>query len=200
MNLADTDALRKLKEGNSHFVGGYRLNSILPHQRAELIKGQSPFATILSCSDSRVPPEHIFDQGLGSIFVVRTAGNVVDKISLGSLEYGVGHLKTPLLVILGHTYCGAVTATVKGQSFSPHLDSIVNAIRPAVDVAKKLYPDLTGSQFIDMAVRENVIHVAKTIRHSSKIISQEIGKNTLQLVGAIYNMASAEVNFFEIEK
>ena len=101
-------------------------------RRKELVEGQHPFAIILCCSDSRVPPEVIFDQGLGDLFIVRTAGNVFDNIALGSIEYAVEHLEVPLLVVLGHGQCGAVTATVEGGHAPGHISNVVEAIQPAV--------------------------------------------------------------------
>src|SRR5512135_449398 len=110
---AGDESLQKLMDGNKRYVEGTPINKDLGDtKRKEILKGQHPFATVITCSDSRVPPEHIFDQGLGDIFVVRVAGNVVDSIALGSIEYGTEHVQTPLLVLLGHSDCGAVKATL----------------------------------------------------------------------------------------
>src|SRR5216110_584585 len=146
--VAPTEAISKLKEGNGRYAGG---NLQHPGQtterRAELANTQHPFATIVSCSDSRVPPEIVFDQGLGDLFVVRVAGNVIDDHALGSIEYAVDHLGVRLIVVLGHQSCGAVQAareTIAAKSKAPgHIQSLVTAIRPAVEATAKGYLEAT---------------------------------------------------------
>ena len=131
------EALQKLIDGNKRFVTGqFALKDLGDARREELVKGQKPFAVILTCSDSRVPPEHIFDQGLGDIFVVRNAGNVVDPVTLGSIEYAVEHLLAPLVVVLGHDYCGAVKAAVDGGEAPGSIGAIIAKLLPSVEKAK----------------------------------------------------------------
>ena len=126
-------SLSQLQEGNRRFVNGEFTAKIDAKRRQEILAGQHPFATILTCSDSRVVPEYIFDQGLGEIFIIRTAGEVLDEIALASIEYGVEHLHTPLVVVLGHSLCGAVTATVTHAHVEGHLPALVQKIQPSVD-------------------------------------------------------------------
>lgn len=140
--ISPDEALAKLVAGNTRFVEGKQAQKDVGNtRRTELTKGQQPFAVILSCSDSRVPPEHIFDQGLGDIFVVRVAGNVADSIELGSVEYAAEHLGSPLILVLGHQMCGAVKATVAGGKPEGNIGSIVKKIEPAVKKAKAQVKD-----------------------------------------------------------
>src|SRR4030095_2137242 len=153
-------ALAELKAGNRHHVA-HRYQH--PHETAkrqrELVSGQTPHAEILSCSDSRVPPELIFDQGLGDLFIIRVAGNVVSDTELGSLEYGAEHLHVPLLVVLGHQHCGAVTAAVAGEGAEGHIGALINLLRPAVEKTRGLPGDP-----VENAVKSNVEMVVKQIR------------------------------------
>ena len=135
-NMNGEEALAKLLEGNRRFVAGTPEARDMAKRRAELVEGQHPIATVVTCSDSRVVPEYIFDAGLGEIFKVETAGNVLDKVGLGSVEYGVGHLHTPLLVVLGHEKCGAVTAAYDGHA-EGNIAAIVRKLAPAIKRAKK---------------------------------------------------------------
>src|SRR5205814_6637151 len=139
------EALAELKAGNARFVRGESQLRDLPQARQALAAGQHPAAIILCCSDSRVPPELVFDQTLGRLFVVRAAGNVVDPALLGSIEYAVEHLGARLLVVLGHSSCGAVDAALKGGSASPNLRALVERIAPAAARAKRLDRDAAGT-------------------------------------------------------
>src|SRR5690242_14499453 len=156
-------ALAELKTGNEHHMS-HRYQH--PHESAErqreLVQGQNPHAEILSCADSRVPPEIVFDQGLGDLFVVRVAGNVATDTELGSLEYGAEHLHIPLLVVLGHERCGAVTAAVEGGAAEGHIAALINLLKPAVDKTHGLPGDLVAN-----AVRTNVELVVKQLRSST---------------------------------
>jgi carbonic anhydrase len=185
------EALRALREGNRRFAAG---RAVHPHQdaarREEILPGQRPFAVILACSDSRVPPEIIFDQGLGDLFVVRTAGDVVDDVALGSIEYAVEHLGVPLVVVLGHTRCGAVTATLHGDEVSGHIAAIVQAILPAVQEARRL-PGDPLSNAIDAHIR----HVVAYLRATSPILAEREHAGTLRIVGARYNLENGEVEW-----
>ena len=186
-------ALSKLKAGNQRFVASKPLH---PHQnlalRTKLSKAQHPFAAILSCADSRVPPELLFDEGLGDLFVVRVAGNVVDDAILGSLEYGAHHLEIPLIVVLGHTSCGAVTAAVKGGEVEDHVKSLIEAIHPAVEKARPLAGDLTAN-----TVRVNVSQSVEALRNSTPTLSHLIAEHKLKVIGAVYDLNTGVVSWLE---
>jgi carbonic anhydrase len=185
------EALRLLKEGNERYV-----NSVLdhPHQtaarRAELTGGQHPFAVILGCSDSRVPPEILFDQGIGDLFIIRTAGNVADDVALGSIEYGVEHLGIQLVVVLGHSSCGAVTATTQATEAPGHIDRLIKMIRPAVDQVQ----GQPGS-LLENAIRANVERTVALLQHCEPILKEMVAAGHCQVVGAIYNLESGAVSF-----
>ena len=144
MNIGDhKEALERLMKGNERFVKGRAIQpNGSPEHRRELLAGQEPFAVVLGCSDSRVPPEIIFDCGLGEIFVIRVAGNILDDVVIGSIEYAVEHLGTRLVLVLGHESCGAVGASLEGGEAGGHIDSIVNAIVPAVESVRAQKGDL----------------------------------------------------------
>lgn len=186
------EALKKLMDGNRRFSGDqYAKRVIGAARRAELAKGQHPFAIILSCSDSRVPPEFVFDQGLGDLFVVRVAGNVADSIALGSIEYAAEHLHVPLLFVLGHEKCGAVTATVGGGEVPGNIASIVYKIAPAVE---KVRPSgKTGDALVAAAIDENVSAVLADLVKRSSILAHLIHEEKLTIAGGRYNLASGRV-------
>ena len=194
---AGEDSLSKLQEGNKRFVSGeLAKKDIGESRRQELTKGQSPFATILSCSDSRVAPELIFDEGLGDIFIVRDAGNVVDPVTMGSIEYGVEHLHTPLLVILGHEKCGAVTAALdaKGKP-EGNIGAILKKIMPAVRKAKKAGKDREGA--LDLAIQENVRNTYREVM-KSKIVSELVHEGNLKVVAAEYYLGTGKVEMIDL--
>lgn len=182
-----------LKDGNARFLSG----SILPKdlsqsRRDELARGQTPFAVIVTCSDSRVPPELIFDQALGDIFVVRVAGNVVDPVTLGSVEYAAEHLHAPLVVVMGHTKCGAVSAAVEGGEAPGDIAAIVRRIKPAVALAKA-----GGATGADLGVKSVLLNVelqTKAAEHS-KILEELVDKGKLGIVGAVYDIKSGEITW-----
>lgn len=188
--------LARLRAGNARFVAGSvrHPDQSLTH-RGDLAAGQHPFALILSCVDSRVPPELVFDQGLGDLFVGRSAGQVLDDAVIGSIEYGVAELKIPLLVVLGHEKCGAVKATVEAvEKKSPpggnDIDALVAAIRPAVEKAEHdKAPDV-----VDAAVRNNIADVVTKLRADS-VIGPAVAAGLLQVVGARYGLATGVVEF-----
>lgn len=188
--------INALKEGNERFVNNKVLEKDFPMDRANLSKGQNPYAIIVACSDSRVAPEYIFDEHLGKLFVIRTAGNVLDKIELGSIEYAAEHLHTPILLVLGHTSCGAVHAAVAGGDLhSQNLESIVNKIEPAVTRAKKMHKH--EHEVMDEAIKENVINQIKFAEKNSKILKELIEKEKLKVIGGIYDIKSGVVEFIE---
>jgi carbonic anhydrase len=189
-NPETAQALQRLIEGNKRFSSSKQSH---PNQdrerRQELAKGQKPFAVIVGCSDSRIPPEIIFDQGLGDLFVIRVAGNIVDDVALGSIEYAVDHLGTRLIVVLGHSKCGAVTATVQGGAFHGHVESIVQAIKPAIQAAKELPGDLT-----DNTIKANARLVAGQIQSSQPILAEMARLDKITVVSAYYDIESGEVH------
>ena len=188
-------ALQRLKEGNRRFVLGTPQYPNLTRERMiETARGgQHPFATIISCSDSRVPVEAIFDQGVGDLFVIRVAGNVADTDEIGTSEYGGGHLGTPLLVVMGHTQCGAVTAVAKGEKVGGSLPKLVDNIIPAVKRAKA--QGLAGDALIAASIRENVHQSLHDLEHNSKEIKHLVHEGKLKMVGAIYNIETGEVDW-----
>jgi len=171
-------------------------------RRNELVDGQTPFAIILGCSDSRVPAEIVFDQGLGDLFVIRIAGNIVAPSQIGSIEFAVETFQTPLVVVLGHTRCGAVAATLNQirqpqASRSQHLRSIVERIRPAVEPLSEIRTDLTPEQLLERAIRSNIRMSVNQLRHGSSFLEEIHDSGSLWIVGAEYSLESGEVDFFE---
>ena len=188
-------ALQQLMEGNLRYAQG---NASPPNQslerRAELTSGQHPFAVILGCSDSRIPPEIIFDQGLGDIFVIRTAGEVLDNASIASIEYAVEHLGVPLVVVLGHDSCGAVTAAVKGGAAEGHLGSLMDFISPAVEQAKEAGEE---SNLLNSSIDNNVFNIVNELKVCQPILSEKVETGELMVVGARYHLDSGEVEILE---
>ncbi len=187
------EALARLMEGNKRFV---EMKLAHPDQdagcRTNLAKGQQPFAVILGCSDSRVPPEVIFDQGLGDLFVVRVAGNVADDLGIASMEYAVEHLGSRLIVVLGHERCGAVTAAVKGGEFPGHLPALMTALKPAVDKSKGEAGDA-----IDNAIVANVQITAEQLRESKPILAEMMEKGEIKIVGGRYDLDTGAVELIK---
>jgi len=192
--ISADQALQMLVEGNQRFASG---NATHPHQSAERLAevaaGQHPFAIIVGCSDSRVPPEIVFDQGIGDLFVIRTAGQVLDDVALASIEYAVEHLGVPLVVVLGHDSCGAVTAAVAGGEAPGHLGSLISAIEPAVMEA-----DDSGSEdLLNQSIDNNIFIIVEQIRASEPILAECLNEGTLQVIGARYHLETGEVEFAE---
>ncbi len=185
--------LKKLLDGNKRFASSRAKH---PRQgqrrRQEAVKGQKPFAVVVGCSDSRIPPEILFDQGIGDLFIIRVAGNIVDDVALGSVEYAVDHLGVELVVVLGHGACGAVTATASGGEAHGHIANIVNLIVPAVEQAKGQEGDL-----IDNAIRANAHLVADRIRAAEPIMAKLVAEGKAKVVAAYYDIASGVVSVLE---
>lgn len=185
-------ALAMLKEGNAAFVQG-ACTPTSPARLQELAGGQAPFAVIVACSDSRTPPGSLFNRGLGDLFIVRVAGNTVDNTGLGSIEYGVAVLGAPLVVILGHTQCGAVEAAVKvvkdKAKFPGSIGTVVAPIIPAVRSLE------SGPGLADRAVAANVERVVSRLKSAKPIISRAVTERKLKVVGAVYDLASGKVDF-----
>lgn len=184
------DVIADLELGNRRFrdgrAEGPRRNA--EHRRATAAE-QSPKAAILGCSDSRVPPELLFDQGLGDLFVVRTAGHVVDRGGLGSLEYAVEHLHVPVVVVLGHSGCGAVTAAVAGHGGPGHVDWILSAIRPAVRASA-----MVGGDAVDHAAREHARRTAAGLVDQSALLHEAVERRRLTILVAFYDLSSGVVD------
>lgn len=197
------DALRRLREGNERFVSDVRSVDAIASQsrRVSLVPAQAPFAVVLSCSDSRVPSELVFDQGLGSLFVVRVAGNIVAPSLVGSVEFAVDTFGTQLVVVMGHTRCGAIAATLTalrggGTHRSENVRDIVDRIRPAVA------PLLEGNNPDDptlaaRATRANVVAAANHLRHSSRVLEKHVADGSILVVGAEYSLETGVVDFFD---
>ena len=194
---SEGDSLNKLLDGNKRFTSGELAKKDIGDQkRQELTKGQHPFATVLSCSDSRVAPEVIFDEGLGDVFIVRVAGNVVGPTTLGSIEYGAEHLHTPLLVILGHEKCGAVQATLEAKGKPKgNIGAILKKIMPAVNTAKKAKKD--PDETLNLAVQENVKNTYKDVM-KSKIVKELVHEGKLKVVAAEYYLGTGKVELIDL--
>jgi len=219
--VSPAEAISRLKEGNGRFTAGnaqhphessdertYMAKNSYENagmsflgisaeqaakRRAELTNIQHPFATILSCSDSRVPPEIVFDQGLGDLFIVRVAGNVINDEGLGSIEYSVDHLGTRLVLVLGHQSCGAVKAakeTISAKGKAPgHIESLVTAIKPAVEA--------TAKDDLETTIKANVKHVVDTLRSSTPILKARVDSGNVQVIGGYYSLDTGAVTFLD---
>jgi carbonic anhydrase len=192
--LDSTSALRELLEGNARYVAARMTHpDLTAERRAEVAAAQYPFAVIFGCSDSRVPAEIVFDQGLGDLFVVRVAGPVLDDAVLGSLEFAALELHVPLILVLGHERCGAVTAALaavdQGTTPSGHITHLVDAITPAVKRARGRPGDA-----LDNAVRANVELVVEKLRTSRQVLAAQVSSGTLRIVGARYDLESGRVD------
>lgn len=194
---SDADnALRKLLEGNQRYVDQIPMRQrLLNTRRIETAKAQHPFAIIVSCSDSRVPPELIFDQGLGDLFVIRIAGNIVDDIGIGSIEYAAEHLGAKLIMVLGHKRCGAVTAASQPNEVPGHIKNIVDMIRPSIQ-------NVGGSRLdrVDFCIRENAVAVGRKLRETAPILSHLAHEGKLKIVSAYYDLDSGVVSLLDDTK
>jgi carbonic anhydrase len=184
-------ALARLRAGNARFASGNPANpNRTPSRRAKLTEGQHPFAVILGCADSRTAPEVVFDQGLGDLFVIRSAGNVADDVALGSIEYAVEHVGSSLIVVLGHEKCGAVKATLDGGKLPGHLPAIAKAIRPAVKASAHRPGDP-----LDNAIIENAQLEARRIAESRPVLSKFVASGQVRVVAARYDLDTGKVVF-----
>lgn len=202
--ISAVDALGRLRDGNRRFVAGETNDEATASREhiPDMIGGQNPFAIILACSDSRVPTELIFDQGIGDLFVIRVAGNIVAPSQIGSIEFAATQFDTRLVVILGHSDCGAVIATLKeltkNESLrSPNLRAIVDRIRPSVEPILEKLGDQQFEKIIGDAVRANVLRSVDRLQHGSLIIENLIDAGALNIVGAEYSIEKGVVNFFD---
>lgn len=202
--LSAEEVLERLKIGNQRFVEGQTNHQrLLTHQeRAEMAQTQEPFAIILGCSDSRVPAEMVFDQGLGDLFVIRVAGNIVAPSQVGSVEFAVESFGCPVVVVLGHTHCGAIESTIEAlcnpdQPSSANLMSIVNRVRPSVEILMQTELKNDLQKLSCHAVRSNVFASVNQLRHGSAVLESYISKGKLKVVGAEYSLETGEVAFFD---
>ena len=202
--ISAQQALERLREGNLRFVSSDTNQTVLldHSRRVELAKEQNPFAIVLGCSDSRVPAEIVFDQGLGDLFVIRVAGNIVAPSQVGSVEFAASRFGTRLVVVLGHSQCGAILATLEElhrptENQSRNLRSIVDRVRPSVEglLATELEHD--HDELVKQAVRANIRASASHLRHGSEVLEQLIEKHELVVVGAEYSLETGLVDFFD---
>ena len=202
--LTAQEALERLKVGNARFVKGeVSQQNHLTHQERALLAGeQNPFAIVLGCSDSRVPAEMVFDQGLGDLFVIRVAGNVVAPSQVGSVEFAAERYDCAVVVVLGHSHCGAIQATIDTlmhpeQPASSNLMSIVNRVRPSVEMLMQTELKNDLKKLSTHAIRSNVFSSVNQLRHGSAVLESLIEKGKLIVVGAEYSLESGEVTFFD---
>ena len=197
------EALARLKEGNLRFISGKGGRDLdFEHsRRLETVDDQAPFAIVLGCSDSRVPLELIFDQGMGDLFVIRVAGNIAASSQVGSIEFAAETFGTPLLVVMGHSKCGAVAASVDevlnpGDRLTPNLEVIVDRIRPAVKARLSREPECSREELIDKVVEDSVRATVKGLVNSSPLLEQRVQNGDLLIVGAEYSLETGRVEFF----
>lgn len=202
--ISPLDALQRLRDGNRRFVNDEVSEEALASRehKAGAATPQNPFAIILACSDSRVPTELIFDQGIGDLFVIRVAGNIVAPSQIGSIEFAAQQFRTRLVVVLGHSNCGAIIATLKELSKqasvrSPNLRAIVDRVRPALEPVLKGDSDIDDAGFINTCIRANVEASVEQLRHGSLILEQLIEAGDLHVVGAEYSIETGHIEFFD---
>ena len=200
--ISATEALARLREGNQRFVSGTSATPVSQTRFSDMSAGQAPFAVILGCSDARVPVELVFDQGLGDLFVIRVAGNIVAASQIGSIEFAAARFGTRLVVVLGHTRCGAIGATLEelqrpSENQSRNLRSIVDRVRPSVEglLATDLRHD--PDALMGHAIQANVRASVNQLRYGSEVLEQLIQTNGLLVVGAQYSLETGTVDFFD---
>lgn len=195
--VTSKEARKLLVDGNQRFVSG-RLGSkdLSKERRVDLARnGQKPFAVVVSCSDSRVPPELIFDQALGDLFVIRVAGNIVDTIEMGSIEYAIEHLHVPIIIVLGHEKCGAVQAAVDGGDFTENLTAITAKILPAIQsVQAGASPHIHGNNIYEAVTEENIDKVVQQLKENH-VVRELMAQGQLQVIGAKYVQDYGQVQF-----
>ncbi len=197
-------AIERLREGNRRYVSDDPSRVLQSEStiRSQLVQGQSPFAVVLGCSDSRAPVELLFDQGPGDLFVVRVAGNIAGPDQVGSIEFAVAEFGTPLVVVLGHSYCGAINASLDflaapSEDLSPNILGIANHILPSIEPLTQVTPPLEREDLVRQSVRRNVSTEVRRLRETSDILARSIRENGLLVVGADYSLDTGAVDFFE---
>jgi carbonic anhydrase len=198
--LNANQALERLQEGNRRFVAHQTTTPQFPE--GNLVQGQEPFAIILGCSDSRVPAELVFDQGFGDLFVIRVAGNIVAPSLVGSVEFAASKFGTRLVIVMGHTQCGAIIATLddlrgRARPESKNLRAIIDRVRPSLESLVTSGSNIEEDVFLHQAVRANVRHSVDHLRHGSELLEQLIDENGLRIVAAEYSIETGHVDFFE---
>lgn len=196
-NPTADEALKALKEGNLRWVAGRVTDPNISAERRTSVSenGQKPFVTVLTCADSRVPVERVFDRGVGDVFVIRVAGNVSGTSEMGTMEYAVEHLHTPVLLVMGHTKCGAVAAAVKKAEVHGNLATLVEQIEPAVDRARRMNANVEQPELIAVSIRENVWQtIFRTLKRSPDI-REAVAKGELKVVGAVYDITTGSVDW-----
>ena len=202
--ISATEAIEKLKSGNERFMAGVRRVDTFADElrKSALVKEQNPFAIILGCSDARVPAEIIFDQGLGDLFVIRVAGNIVAPSQIGSIEFATEKFGTPLVVVLGHSRCGAVIATLDdlehpASNQSSNVLSIVNRIRPTIEPLYKTALRQQPDQLLDASIRANILASTNQLRHGTQLLERLVEQGKLKIIGAEYSLETGKVEFFD---
>jgi carbonic anhydrase len=195
--ISADEGLRLLKEGNGRYVDGKLQHPRQDRARRALTaaQGQHPLAVVLTCSDSRVPAEIIFDQGIGDLFVVRVAGNVAATDEIGSIEYAVDHLAVPVVVVMGHSQCGAVTAVLDDNKLPPNIANLVEPIKPAVEKARGANPEAAKDVLLKAAITANVWQAMEDMLRLSPIIRERVKDGRVQVVGALYDLDSGQVQW-----
>lgn len=195
--LTPDQVIKRLKDGNDRYLTGLSKHTRIDvERRVETAKyGQKPLTTILGCSDSRVPTEIVFDQGFAEVFVVRVAGNVSGVDQLASIEYGTQYLGTPVLLVLGHSKCGAVEAAIAGKDLVGSLPNLVGKIQPAVKKVRQNHPDLKADPLLNECVKENVWNTIEEIFRKSPVVAERVRKNELKVVGAIREIKTGKVEW-----
>ena len=192
-----TDALLELMAGNVRFSSGQSTHSNISAERRKQVTrgGQHPFVTVIACSDSRVPVEMLFDQGVGDIFVIKVAGNVCNTDEIGSIEYGVDHLNTPIMVVLGHTHCGACTAVATGADVHGSIPDLIAPIRPALEKVQAARPKLYGKALVSALVEANVWQAIEDLLQRSSSTRERTKDGRVNVVGAVYNIETGTVKW-----
>ncbi|MBX9877372.1 MAG: carbonic anhydrase [Candidatus Obscuribacterales bacterium] len=192
----------RLKEGNKRYLGGKSIHPRFDAAKRQqtALNGQKPIATILGCADARVPPEVVFDQGFGDLFVVRVAGNVCAIAELASIEYGVKYVKTPLVVVLGHTQCGAVDGAVRGAELKGSLPKLMALITPTTDKTKKNHPELKGKDLLNAAIEDNVRNSISEIKKNSPGLTDLVKQKKLLIVGGIRNIENGTIRWLDAKQ
>lgn len=190
-------ALKILQEGNTRFIQGKvdHPNQDFMTRSKTYADGQAPFACVLSCSDSRVPVEILFDRGVGDVFVVRVAGNIANVNEIASIEYGIDHLNVPLLVVLGHSKCGAVTAVVQKAEAHGNIPYLIKSIVPAVETARKQNPHASGDSLVNDAIKANIWQAIADLYKNSPTVAEKVKNNKAKVIGAFYELETGKVTW-----
>ncbi|MCB2200356.1 carbonic anhydrase [bacterium] len=195
--MTHQDVLRRLQEGNRRFVADSAIYPRLTSDRREELRsqGQDPIATVIACSDSRVPVEHIFDKGMGDLFTIRVAGNIAGSTQIGTVEFSLSALGVPLIVVLGHDDCGAVKASVDEVEASGHLLRLIRVIHPVTEMVRHEYPNLSREELIPRVINENVFLTIESLITGSNMIAEAVRKKKVRIVGAVFDIASGKVTW-----